>query len=116
MVIEGETVLITLKHPDGLVYVEELKTGRKCISIKLLNQLLFVPINTCETSYPLELIEQIMKVKGLSYLCDEILRDENPMYVQHSIEYDILSYVSEDRFDKKEFLMLVVAVVHLPLF
>jgi len=95
---------ITLRHPDGLVHVEQLKTGKKKISVELLNKKVFMPRSTCETSYPVNLIEQIMNVKGLGYLCDEIMRDEDPMYVQHNLKYDILSYVSEDSFDNKRIL------------
>lgn len=93
-----------LRHPDGLVIVEQLKTGKKKISVELLNKEVFMLRTTCETSYPIDLIEQIMNVKGLGYLCDEIMRDEDPMYVQYRLKYNILSYVSEDSFDKKKVL------------
>lgn len=94
----------TLRHPDGLVHIEQLKTGKKKISVELLNKKMFVPRSICETSYPVDLIKQIMNVRGLAYLCDEIMRDEKSTYVQRSFKYGILSYISEDSFDKKRIL------------
>ncbi|GAI94708.1 unnamed protein product, partial [marine sediment metagenome] len=69
-----------------------------------LNKKMFVPRSICETSYPVDLIKQIMNVRGLAYLCDEIMRDEKPTYVQRSFKYGILSYFGEDSFDKKKIL------------
>jgi len=94
----------TLRHPDGVVHIEQLETGKNKITVELLNEKVFMLRSTCETSYPVELIEQIMKVKGPGALCDEVSRDEDPMYVQHSLKYDLLSYISEDSFNKKRIL------------
>ena len=94
----------TLRHPDGLVHIEQPKTGKNKISIELLNKKVFMPRSTCETSYPVDLIERILNVKGIGYLCDEIMRDEDPMYVEHSLKYDMLSYVDQDSLDKKRIL------------
>lgn len=95
---------VTLRHPDGLVHVEQLKAGKNKISVELLNQKLFMPVGTWQTSYPVDLIERIMDIKGPNYVCDEIMRDEDPMYTQHRLKYDILSYVGEDSFDSKRIL------------
>jgi len=97
-------VSTTLRHPDGLVHIEQPKTGKNKISIELLNKKVFMPRSTCETSYPVDLIERILNVKGIGYLCDEIMRDEDPMYVEHSLKYDMLSYVDQDSLDKKRIL------------
>ncbi|MCJ7674864.1 MAG: class I SAM-dependent methyltransferase [Sedimentisphaerales bacterium] len=94
----------TLRHPDGLVHIEQPKTGKNKLSIELLNKKVFMPRSTCETSYPVDLIERILNVKGIGYLCDEIMRDEDPMYVEHSLKYDMLSYVDQDSLDKKRIL------------
>lgn len=59
----------------------------------------FISKRTCITAYPIELIELILQVKGPYGLCDEILRDEKPEYVQISLHYDLLAYVDETAFE-----------------
>ena len=65
---------------------------------------LFIPIRKWVTNYPHELIEQILQVKGPAYLCDEIMRDEDPRYVQHSFRWDILSFIGQEDFAGKRVL------------
>jgi 2-polyprenyl-3-methyl-5-hydroxy-6-metoxy-1,4-benzoquinol methylase len=85
-----------LTHPDALIRVED-RNGKHTISVEPRDGL-FTPIKQWETDYPLELIEHVLQVKGPAYLCDEITRDENPLYVQHSFRWDILSYTREEDF------------------
>src|SRR5206468_13019923 len=59
---------------------------------------LFVSIRAWETAYPLDLIEHVLQIKGPAYLCDEFMRDEGPLYVQHHLRWDILSYIEENTF------------------
>jgi 2-polyprenyl-3-methyl-5-hydroxy-6-metoxy-1,4-benzoquinol methylase len=79
-----------------LIYVEEV-SGKRAILIEPRDGL-FTPIKKWVTDYPFELIEDVLLVKGPAYLCDEISRDENPRYVQHSFRWDILSYVGKEEF------------------
>lgn len=95
---------VTVTYDDAIVTVEKLRSGRNRIAVKPLTRGLFIPHNTWETSYPLYLIEQILNLKGPAYLCDEIMRDEDEMYVRHNFKYDILSYVSEEEFRNKRIL------------
>lgn len=95
---------LILKHNDGIVDIVPDNFGNNRITVRLIDSKLFMPTNTCCTSYPPDLIEKILDVKGPTYLCDEILRDENPMYVQHGLRYGILSYVPSDTFDGKKIL------------
>jgi 2-polyprenyl-3-methyl-5-hydroxy-6-metoxy-1,4-benzoquinol methylase len=94
----------TLDHQNANVFVEQLDSGKNKIYVELLSDDLFMPVSTCETSYPLELISKILDLKGPNYLCDEILRDESPDYVQRSLKYDLLSYLGEDEFKDKRLL------------
>lgn len=64
----------------------------------------FIPVPACETSYPLELIRRILAVKAPAHLCDEIARDESPGYVQRSLRYALLSYVSPEELRGKTIL------------
>ena len=88
----------TLKHPDATITVEELSTGKRKITIVPINNNLFVSKSTWETSYPIPLIKQILTVKGPGSVCDEIMRDEDPNYVQRNLELSIFAYVDKEIF------------------
>ena len=51
-----------------------------------------------ENSLPTGSIEHVLQVTGPAYLCDEIMRDEDPLYIQHRFRWDILSYAGKDDF------------------
>jgi 2-polyprenyl-3-methyl-5-hydroxy-6-metoxy-1,4-benzoquinol methylase len=85
-----------LTHPDGSIRVEDAN-GKRAISVEPRDGL-FTPIKQWITEYPLELIEHVLRIKGPGYLCDEIMRDENPRYVQHHFRWDILSYARKEDF------------------
>ena len=93
-----------LEHPDAQVIVEELSNGRRNVKVTLLNSELFMPYDRCQTSYPVELIREILGVKGPAWLCDEIMRDEDPGYVQKHLERDLLAYFERSDFEGKRIL------------
>ena len=97
-------VTTVLKHKDATVEIERLPSGKNKISVELLNTELFMPISTWETNYPIDLINKILELKGPSFLCDEIMRDESQDYIQMDLYYDLLSYVQENEFKKKRIL------------
>jgi len=97
-------MITTLNHKDSNVVIETLAMGKNMVHVELLTKELFIPVNRCETSYPIDLIDKILSLKGPAYLCDEILRDESPQYVQKSIKYDLLSYLSEEELIDKRLL------------
>src|SRR5437667_9960913 len=80
-----------LNHRDCSVRIEETGSGARKIVVEARDRA-FVPVCSWETAYPVDLIEHVLKVKGLS-VADEIMRDESPLYVQHDFRWDILSYV-----------------------
>jgi 2-polyprenyl-3-methyl-5-hydroxy-6-metoxy-1,4-benzoquinol methylase len=86
----------TLTHPDASIHIHE-DCGKHTISVESRNGL-FTPVKKWVTDYSLDLIEDILRVKGPAYLCDEIMRDESPLYIQHSFHWDILSYVGKEEF------------------
>ncbi len=94
---------LTLKHPDGDVFISESNGNRKRITVTP-SKKIFVPIKTCETDYPLPLIELILDVKGIDYLCDEICRDIDPGYVQADLEYEMSAYFAPEDFSSKRIL------------
>jgi ubiquinone/menaquinone biosynthesis C-methylase UbiE len=63
----------------------------------------YIPHAMWETSYPVDLIREIHAIKG-TYLCDEIMRDEDPGYVEHHLRHEVLAYVAPEEFSGKRIL------------
>ena len=57
-----------------------------------------------ETAYSLELIEHILRVKGPAWLCDEIMRDEDPSTSESFIRWNILTYLDREDFAGRRLL------------
>jgi 2-polyprenyl-3-methyl-5-hydroxy-6-metoxy-1,4-benzoquinol methylase len=95
---------LTLEHADGIVRVEELPNGRRLLAVTLRENEQFIRKSRWETSYPVGLIRLILDVKGPAWLCDEIMRDEDPWYVQRRLEIDLLGYFSAADFEGKQIL------------
>jgi len=97
----------TIQYDDASVTVETLESGKTRLMVEPSSEdKIFIPERFCETTYPIDLIKNILDVKGPAYLCDEILREESPDYLQKNIEYDLLSYVNKDDFKGKRILEL----------
>lgn len=94
----------TMHHPQGRVDIGDSVDGRRLIEVLPTDPALFVASRSWRTSYPPELIEQILAVKGLDYLCDELQRDEDPAYVEVDLRNGLLGYVAEGAFDNARLL------------
>ncbi|MEW6718152.1 MAG: class I SAM-dependent methyltransferase [Chloroflexota bacterium] len=94
----------TLAHPNGRIIIDELGTDKRRIQVDSWDQSEVVALKSCETSYPIDLIKLILKVKGLTHLCDEIMRDEDPFYVQRALEHSLCGYVDKSFFAQKTIL------------
>lgn len=88
----------TLSHADADILVQGISENKSRITVKLGRKDIFMPSGTCVTSYPRELIEKILSIRGPAYLCDEIMRDESPEYVQKNLNYDVFSYIDKEQF------------------
>ncbi|HSV26698.1 MAG TPA: class I SAM-dependent methyltransferase [Sedimentisphaerales bacterium] len=86
------------------IYVETIDSSRRKIRVVPQNPDIVLSKRECSTSYPLELIELILHINGPYGLCDEILRDEQPDYVQTGLKYGLLSYVSQSAFSRSRIL------------
>ncbi len=100
----NEDMTTKLSRPDGEVQIEELPDGRRLVSVKPSDKNLFIPIASCETSYPIALIQHILDIKGIAWSCDEISRDENPKYIRRSLENDLFAYFDRGDFSHKRIL------------
>lgn len=87
---------------NGRVRVEPLPAGRWSISVHP-KPGLRVPATRWVSGYPLELIREIHAAKGL-YVCDEIMREEDPRYVEHYLRHEVLGYVPPAAFRGKRIL------------
>jgi 2-polyprenyl-3-methyl-5-hydroxy-6-metoxy-1,4-benzoquinol methylase len=103
-VCEIPSVSVTIAHAGGEVRIEDIPPERRRITVALNEPTAFMPVASCTTAYPVELIRHVLEVKGPAYLCDEILRDEDPASVQACLEADLLSYVDAGCFDGKAIL------------
>ena len=93
-----------LKHRDAHIHVSRLNQDRWKISVEALTKGIYIHQHTCETSYPIDLIQKILNIVGPGFLCDEILRDESPNYVSNFLHYDLLAYLGEEEFRNKTLL------------
>jgi 2-polyprenyl-3-methyl-5-hydroxy-6-metoxy-1,4-benzoquinol methylase len=95
---------ITLDHGDGSVLVEELSDGRRRISVTPREEGQFIHEHEWTTAYPLDLIRLILNVNGAAGLCFEIMRDEDPSFIQRLLENDLFAYFEPADFRRKRIL------------
>jgi 2-polyprenyl-3-methyl-5-hydroxy-6-metoxy-1,4-benzoquinol methylase len=93
-----------LQHADGEVYVEPAGHQNNHVKVRLKNPFQYSPALEWKTRYPIDLIALILSVKGPAYLCNEIMRDEDPGYMEAEIMCNLRAYVSEDSFKNKRIL------------
>src|SRR5215475_8122238 len=82
---------VVLDHPQVSVRVEESGNRKNLVSVAAKGNT-FVPVSSLETAYPIDLIEHVLRVKGV-YVADEIMRDEAPLSIQQQFTWNILAYV-----------------------
>jgi 2-polyprenyl-3-methyl-5-hydroxy-6-metoxy-1,4-benzoquinol methylase len=93
-------VKLVLQRPEGTVEIEEQPGARRFVTARPHGN---APIS-CPTTYPVDLIEAIVDVKGVAWVCDEITRDQDPESIQRFFEHDFLPYVSAAEFEGKRVL------------
>jgi len=92
---------ITIDDRDAVIRVEEKGSGTRRIVVEMKDRRAYSPRLHWDTQYPPELIKAVLGVKGAAWLCDEIARDEDPLYVRSDLMMSLLSYVEENDFDGK---------------
>jgi len=96
-------MITEISHSEGTITVREICDGLREISVSTIDEG-YMPFSTCRTRYDLELIRRIIAVKGIRWVCDEIMRDESPNYVQRYLHYSLMSYLSQAEFENKRIL------------
>lgn len=94
---------ITLQHEEGDVFIEELSDGRRRITVTP-HEGHFIYAENWTTNYPLDLIELIFEINGAAYLCFEIMRDEDPNFVEKFLKNDLFAYFQPEDFENKKIL------------
>jgi methylase of polypeptide subunit release factors len=91
--------MTTITTDGAHVRIEPLPDNQYRISIETVDPKRFIALREWKTSYPPELIERVLSLKGPSYLCDEIARDESEEYTGAALKWALLSYISAHQFD-----------------
>jgi 2-polyprenyl-3-methyl-5-hydroxy-6-metoxy-1,4-benzoquinol methylase len=91
-------------HPDGRVQIKDLNNGKRRIDVHPRDSSVYVHRSSCDTAYPVELIVQILAVKGPGYLCDEISRDEDNSYIEAHLRATLFAYLPKSAFVGKRLL------------
>jgi SAM-dependent methyltransferase len=89
---------------DADVLIEPSANGSRTLLVRPKSPALYVTRRSVVTRYPDDLILLILDVKGPGAICDEIAREEDPDYVQASLELYILSFLPAKDFVGKRVL------------
>ena len=92
-----------LTCPDGTVEVLPLPEGRFRVTLKPVDEDLFIPLRTCETSLPLEIISDFLE-RSFAWLCDSLSRHDDPRYVIKTLQRQLLAYFDPEAFAGKRLL------------
>lgn len=84
---------------DGRLLVADAGDGRLSLEAVPTNESLFISQRSIVTSYPIGLVQLILDIKGPSWVCDEIARDENPNYVARYLLNDLLAYFDRSQLE-----------------
>jgi SAM-dependent methyltransferase len=80
-----------------------LSSGRSRVTLKPADGHLFVPIQSCETSLPIETISHFLG-RSFAWLCDSLARHDDPNYVVKAIRSQLLAYFDTTAFRGKRLL------------
>lgn len=100
--VVSESAVLEFPGVRGSLRVQPLEDGRHQLSV-LPAQGQTVSHRSWVTAYPLPLVLDIHATKDL-YVCDEIMREENPSYVEQRLRHSVLGYVSPEEFAGKRVL------------
>ena len=89
---------------EGEILVAPARDGKRTLTVKPNSPSSFISRRQITTSYPDDLILCILEAKGLSDVCDEIARDEDPCYVSVALQTDLFAFVPPEYFAGKRVL------------
>lgn len=89
---------------DGCIECSRIDGLRVRLTVIPREESLYVPLRTCETSFPQELIRIIASKTELAWVCDVIARHEDPTYVKAVVLRQLFSYFTAADFAGKRLL------------
>ncbi|MGF1475978.1 MAG: class I SAM-dependent methyltransferase [Geminicoccaceae bacterium] len=81
-----------IEAPQGVIRISPVAGTMRRIEVTPAEGV-HCPRRSCDCDYPDSLIDMIVATKGAAYLCDEILRDVEPLYIARAIEKAVLAYI-----------------------
>jgi hypothetical protein len=83
---------VVFSAEEGIVESRPTATNRSRLTLIPRDEGLYIPLRTCETSFPPELIRVIAEKTPFASLCDAIARHEDPAYVSAVLLRQLFSY------------------------
>ena len=99
--IGGQPTILTAS--EGSVEILTLPNGRFKVTLKPHDPDAFIPLASCETSVPLDVIAAFLNTT-FAGLCDSLARHEDPEYVKRVVEKQLRAYVDLSGFRGKRLL------------
>lgn len=99
----GHSQITELEDERGILLVEEIGDGKRRLRASPGPG---ISVTRAEhvTSYPLELIELVVRVRKTTWAIDEIAREEDSSYVSRALRYSLLGFVPAESFVGKRLL------------
>jgi len=88
---------------EGSVEILPLSGGRFRITLKPVDESLFIPLHSCETSLPPEIVSAFLG-RSFAWLCDSLARHDDPRYVIKAVTDQLLAYFDKSAFRGKRIL------------
>lgn len=88
-----------LDGPGGVARLETVGGGRTRLVVEPDDPDAYVATRSWETGYDAALVERILRVKGVAWLCDELRRDEDPTYTRANLVAPLLAHVTRQQLE-----------------
>ena len=90
---------MVIHGPGGVARLEPAGGGRTRVVVEPDDPDTYVATRSWETAYDTTLVERILRVKGVGWLCDELRRDEDPTYTSANLVGPLLAHVPRPQLD-----------------
>jgi SAM-dependent methyltransferase len=88
---------------DGRVELWRAGDGKWHVSLHPVDPSLFIPLRTCVTTLPPDVVEAFLEV-SFAWLCDHLARHDDPQYIARVLEQQVLAYFLAEEMEDKRWL------------
>lgn len=88
---------------EGSVEILPVPEGRFRVTLKPVDESIYIPVRSCETSLPPEVVSAFLG-RSFAGLCDDLARHEDPRYVIQAVKNQLLAYFDPSAFRRKRIL------------